>query len=132
VSNRPGNIRPVSDPIEDDLDALSLGRQDGDMNCNFDWDAGDVVAFATALESPVLYDDLNPFCGTPSIHGDLSLDGRFDFQDKDRFVRVMTNAGTLRASEIQALLAGTVPEPTSREGLLVGAFCLLSFRRGKR
>ena len=127
---RAANIQAVVDPLPDDLDALSFGSQDGDMNCNFEWDPDDVLAFGAALESFLLYDERHPFCGTPAIHGDLSLDGRFDFQDLDRFVEVMTNAGTLDEDEMQAALAAFVPEPSSSQLVLTAMLLFgISFRK---
>ena len=118
-----GLVAPVAYPLPDDLNALSLGLQDGDMNCNFAWDTADVTAFALALESATEYE--NEFFATcfgpAALHGDLNLDGRFGFQDIEGFVRVISNSGVLEAGQVAAFLQG-VPEPS---GLGLGSWCLV-------
>ena len=105
-------IAPVVDPLPDDLDALSLGIQDGDMNCNFFWDAGDVAAFALALESTAKYEqDFIATCfGPAELHGDVNMDGRFGFQDIEDFVRILGNSGAISPAQVEAILARHVPE----------------------
>lgn len=110
-----GLIAPIADPHPDDLDALSLGLQDGDMNCNYEWDPEDVAAFALALESSAKYETefFDDCFGPAELHGDLNMDGRFGFQDIEDFVRVISNSGTLDQGQVEGILARTVPEPAT-------------------
>ena len=128
-------VAAIADPLPDDLDALSLGIQDGDMNCNFRWDSGDVSAFQLALESAGLYESqFGLICsGNAALHGDVSMDGRFDFQDIEDFKRIMSNAGTLSAAQVEAMFAATVPEPANRLAFFfIALLQILTWQRNHR
>lgn len=127
-------VAAVGHLTQDDLDALSIGAHgDGDMNCNFVWDPEDVPAFALSLHSTALYEATYDLCFDPAVrHGDLNQDGRLGFQDIEDFVRLMENAGTLEADEVQAILSTTVPEPDGRTTLAVGFFSLVALWTRKR
>lgn len=130
-----GPVVNIADPTADDLDALSLGIQDGDMNCNAEWDSADVAAFALALKSSLRYEStfFSDCFGPSELHGDLNLDGRFGFQDIEDFVRIMSNAGALEPAALEALFESNVREPAQLAWLLGGLpWCLAKRRKRQR
>ena len=110
----------------DDVVGLDRIAQDGDMNCNSVLDPDDATAFVFALTDAEAYSNDLSLCGLPpASHGDLSLDGRFGFDDIEAFVAIMTASGAMGEEQVQQLLAG-VPEPSSAFLCFLGALLVFS------